>query len=220
MITVSFSVGFNRTSISEKRIEGREQPKQILLMNPLIGSTKVVLAGDHSVGKTAILQRLIDHKFTDGAQPTICTQLYSHKMTATNGHEVSLQIWDTAGEEQFHSTTKIYFRDSQAAIIVYDASIPNSIERIIYWINLYQEIVHDGFIVIAGNKSDQLTDLAEAKAQCLNIENQLHVSVSLVSALNGDGIDSLFQYVADNICTKVPAAAHHLTEETDKNCFC
>ena len=76
-------------------------------MNPLIGSTKVVLAGDHAVGKTAILQRLIDHKFTDGVQPTICTQLYSYKMTATNGHEVPLQIWDTAGEEQFHSTTKI-----------------------------------------------------------------------------------------------------------------
>lgn len=189
-------------------------------MNPLRESHKVVLVGDHAVGKTSIIQRLIDHKFNSKVESTIVNMVYTYQIIATNGREVPLQIWDTAGQEKFHSITPIYFRDSQAAIIVYDASDPNPIDSIMKWVQSYHSIIQDGFLVIVGNKSDQITDLPEAKALCLDIENQVHSSVSLVSALNGDGIESVFKFVADNICSKAQAVSNPITEENDNNCFC
>lgn len=35
---------------------------------------------------------------------------------------IKLQIWDTAGQEQFKSITKLFYKNSQAAIIVYDVT--------------------------------------------------------------------------------------------------
>ena len=33
---------------------------------------------------------------------------------------VKFEIWDTAGEEKFHSLVPNYYRGAQAAIVVYD----------------------------------------------------------------------------------------------------
>jgi len=35
---------------------------------------------------------------------------------------VKFEIWDTAGQERFHSLAPMYYRGSQAAIIVYDVT--------------------------------------------------------------------------------------------------
>lgn len=33
---------------------------------------------------------------------------------------IKFEIWDTAGQERFHSLAPMYYRNSQAAIVVYD----------------------------------------------------------------------------------------------------
>lgn len=33
---------------------------------------------------------------------------------------VKLEIWDTAGQEKYHSVCHLYFRGAQAAVLVYD----------------------------------------------------------------------------------------------------
>jgi GTPase SAR1 family protein len=35
---------------------------------------------------------------------------------------MQLCIWDTAGQEKFDSLTKLYFKDAEAALIVYDVT--------------------------------------------------------------------------------------------------
>ena len=47
---------------------------------------------------------------------------------------MQLSIWDTAGQERFESLTKMYFKDSDAALIVYDVTFPESFERAKKWI--------------------------------------------------------------------------------------
>jgi Ras-related protein Rab-5C/Rab family protein len=33
---------------------------------------------------------------------------------------IKFEIWDTAGQERFHSLAPMYYRNAQAAIVVYD----------------------------------------------------------------------------------------------------
>ena len=48
-------------------------------------------------------------------------------------YTIKFDIWDTAGQERFHSLIPMYYRNSNAAIIVYDISNANSFERAQKW---------------------------------------------------------------------------------------
>lgn len=58
---------------------------------------KVIIIGDAGVGKTSILLRFIENKFT----PTTTSIGYisdRKKVVTVNGKQVQLHIWDTAGQ--------------------------------------------------------------------------------------------------------------------------
>ena len=47
---------------------------------------------------------------------------------------VGLTIWDTAGQEKYRSIIKIFYKDANVAILVYDISRRESFEEIKnYW---------------------------------------------------------------------------------------
>ncbi len=47
---------------------------------------------------------------------------------------MQLSIWDTAGQERFESLTKMYFKDTDAALIVYDVTLTESFEKTKKWV--------------------------------------------------------------------------------------
>lgn len=57
-------------------------------------------------------------------------------MLLVDGQRIELNIWDTAGQEKFHSLGPIYYRDSQGAILVYDITDPSSFVRVSLTANL------------------------------------------------------------------------------------
>ena len=48
--------------------------------------------------------------------------------------EIKLNLWDTAGLEKFKSLTRMYYSDSEAAIIVYDTTYRESFESAKKWV--------------------------------------------------------------------------------------
>ena len=52
---------------------------------------------------------------------------------------MQLSIWNTAGQERFESVTKMYYRDSDAALIVYDVTFPESFEKTKKWVRNLNE---------------------------------------------------------------------------------
>ncbi len=47
---------------------------------------------------------------------------------------MQLSIWDTAGQEKFDSLTKLYFKDSEAVLFVYDVTNKLSFEKTRKWV--------------------------------------------------------------------------------------
>jgi len=62
---------------------------------------RVVLLGDSTVGKSALLRRFTDGCFIEISDPTVGVDFYSRLVEVSPGTRVKLQLWDTAGQERF-----------------------------------------------------------------------------------------------------------------------
>ena len=76
---------------------------------------KLVLLGDSGVGKSSIAQRYVTDTFRAHGESTIGASFMS-KMIVNNGSPCKCQIWDTAGQEKYHSLAPMYYRGAAAAI--------------------------------------------------------------------------------------------------------
>ena len=57
------------------------------------------------------------------------------KNITINNRVVRIQIWDTAGQEAFHSIARTYYKSSTCAFIVYDITDKKSFKNILTWLN-------------------------------------------------------------------------------------
>lgn len=113
---------------------------------------KVVFIGNSSVGKTSIISQIIYNNSNDSQQPTVGVDFFSKNITVGTD-TVRVQIWDTAGQEQFHSLIPSYLRNSTIAIIVYDISNQESFQSLERWIKNVQDVANPALIIV-GNKTD------------------------------------------------------------------
>merc|ERR1719240_1573290 len=82
---------------------------------------KLLLVGDSGVGKSTLLQRLIDDDYSGSFVATIGVDLMI-KSLEVDGRSVKLQIWDTAGQERFRTITRQFYRGAQGCLLIYDVT--------------------------------------------------------------------------------------------------
>ena len=94
---------------------------------------KLILLGSSAVGKSQILHRLNGGTFENTIASTIGVEFLGKMFFVKGanggdggGGKVKAQIWDTAGQEKYRSLTKMYFRDAQVALIVFDLTNKHS----------------------------------------------------------------------------------------------
>lgn len=92
--------------------------------------------------------------------------------TNSNKIDVKLNIWDTAGQESYRSLARIYYRDSQAAIIVFDITNKNSFDDVDFWINELRSLQDKCSIFIVGNKRDLVEPPTDQNATSDEKENE------------------------------------------------
>nr|CAB3265373.1 ras-related protein Rab-39B-like [Phallusia mammillata] len=94
---------------------------------------RIVLLGDSTVGKSALIRRFTDGCFLEASDPTVGVDFYSRLVEIAPSTRVKLQVWDTAGQERFRSITQSYYRNSVGAILVYDVANRDSFEHVSSW---------------------------------------------------------------------------------------
>ncbi|XP_043819980.1 ras-related protein Rab-17 [Dromiciops gliroides] len=115
---------------------------------------KVVLLGSSSVGKSSLAFRLMKNDFRE-ILPTLGCAFFTQIMEI-DGSALKLEIWDTAGQEKYHSVCHLYFRGANAAVLVYDIANKDSFHRAQgWWKELENEFSPEEIVVILiGNKTD------------------------------------------------------------------
>ena len=120
-----------------------------------MGVIKVILLGESSVGKTCIMFRFIEDKFSDRVA-SIGTQ-FGKKTIEINDEKITFAIWDTSGQEKYRALAKQYYKDAQVIIFVYDITNKKSFDNIKnYWYNETKENVEEDNVIfcLVGNKND------------------------------------------------------------------
>jgi Ras-related protein Rab-22 len=148
---------------------------------------KVVLLGDTGVGKSSLVLRFVTNNFKPYSESTIGASFMS-KMITVESKQIKFQIWDTAGQEKYHSLAPMYYRGAAAAIIVYDITRPNTFNILKNWVEeLRSKGPKDIAIAIAGNKADlanrREVDQAMAQAYAEEI-GAMYVETSAKDDLN------------------------------------
>ena len=72
---------------------------------------------------------------------------------------IKFQFWDTAGQEKYQSIAKIYYKDAQVAILIYDVSKRESFDALSLWVKELKNHAPENLVLaLVGNKIDKLEE--------------------------------------------------------------
>jgi len=82
---------------------------------------KICLLGSFGVGKTSLVARFVDSLFSDKYHTTVGVKI-DKKVLTLDGDEVTLMIWDMAGEEDGAPVKLNQVRDASGYLLVADGT--------------------------------------------------------------------------------------------------
>ncbi|GMF02531.1 unnamed protein product [Ambrosiozyma monospora] len=117
-------------------------------------SVKLVLLGEAAVGKSSLVLRFVSNDFQENKEPTIGAAFLTQRCTI-GSKTIKFEIWDTAGQERFANLAPLYYRNAQAALVVYDITKPASFIKARRWVNELRENANKNIIIaLVANKYD------------------------------------------------------------------
>ncbi|GAA6004469.1 hypothetical protein JCM10207_000740 [Rhodosporidiobolus poonsookiae] len=115
---------------------------------------KLVLLGESAVGKSSVVLRFCQNDFQPNKEPTIGAAFLTQRCRLED-KVIKFEIWDTAGQERFRSLSPMYYRNAQAAVVVYDVTKSASLEQAKTWVKELQRQANPNIVIaLAGNKVD------------------------------------------------------------------
>lgn len=171
---------------------------------------KLVLLGDSSVGKSSIVYRFVKDSFDEFRESTIGAAFLSQTIKISGSGEqaetvIKFEIWDTAGQERYKSLAPMYYRNANAALVVYDVTQQDSLTKAQAWVNELKNKVGDEDLVIClvGNKID-LCDDDEDKRAVGSVEARDYAAEQgllfyEVSAKTGSGVRQIFESIGGKL---------------------
>lgn len=152
---------------------------------------KVVLLGQAFVGKSCIVNRLINNTFYENMFETIGAS-FAYYQTP----DAKFEIWDTAGQERYAPISRMYYANADIIILVFDVTITSSWKRInelIYEIHQYNTTAK---YIIVGNKIDLQPKISFNQWLHPHLKD-FEKDIIYVSAKNNINIDRLKTRLSD-----------------------
>ena len=161
---------------------------------------KVIFIGSSGVGKTSLL-KVFDPKNgpeSNQTSPTIAPENFEMEVTNSRNVTVKLDIWDTAGQEQYQSLTSMYYRSSNVALLCFDYENRNDLKN---WAKRVLDQAPKCIIVLVITKSDitskehleEMENIAENFTT--DPENNCQ-NYFITSSLTRLGVDELLGFIA------------------------
>ncbi len=171
---------------------------------------KVTLLGDSEVGKTSLILRYVKNEFTEVYKQTLGADFMTKKIEINGdpNKQITLAIWDLAGQEQFSSLREYYLAGTLAAIICFDLTKKITFEHVPAWMQETRNICGDIPIILVGTKND-LEDRRRVSKKEVETFTEKDISKKVkffeTSSALHHNVNEAFQYIVDSyIQTEFP----------------
>jgi len=175
---------------------------------------KYIIIGDAAVGKSNLLLRYTHGQFKPEYQLTIGVE-FGAKNIQINNKIFRIQIWDTAGQENFRSITRAYYKNSVCALVVYDISSRDSFNNVSTWVeDCKNQSPKTIFMALVGNKSDLEDKRAVSYEEGKDFADKNEMMFFETSAKTGVNVDEIFSQTANEIGKKIDQGYYDLDNDT------
>jgi Ras-related protein Rab-2A len=129
---------------------------------------------------------------------------FGAKTIKVGNKNIKLQIWDTAGQENFRSITRSYYRSAIGALLVYDITRRDTFIHVKNWL---EEVKVNGNphmeILLVGNKNDLENDRQVALQEGAAFAKENGLQFIEINAKDFNKVSEAFQMIAKAIHRRI-----------------
>jgi len=163
---------------------------------------KIIVIGDPAVGKTSLLTNFCGDKFQYEYVPTVGVNITKEKVIVKNDMgkdtNVSLMIWDVAGQPQFYMLHRPYFNGADGMMLIYDVTRSSSFSNVNNW---YSTAVKYGLSgiprILIGNKIDLKDEKKIILPMAEHLSQKLNAPFFESSALTDENVSEIFHKIGE-----------------------
>ncbi len=162
-----------------------------------LNEAKVVLVGEGGVGKTSLVNRLLDGEFDPHENKTDGIDIRRWLVDSDRG-PIRLNVWDFGGQEIMHATHQFFLTKRTLYLLVLNARQGDEDNRLEYWLKIIQSFAGDSPVIVVGNKSDQNPLDLNWRGLQKKYPNIVHFARG-VSCKSGNGVEELREQIEKEV---------------------
>ncbi|MHA1297725.1 MAG: GTP-binding protein [Promethearchaeota archaeon] len=160
---------------------------------------KLLTAGDGGVGKTTLLHRYVEGKFSAETKMTIGVEFFL-KEIQVDGQDCTLQLWDFGGQERFRFLLESYVLGAKGALLMFDLTRPITLENLEQWVSICRKSDPSLPILFLGTKSDLVDEIMVDDDYALEFKERFNLFDYLrVSSKTGENVEKAFELLTRKI---------------------
>ena len=131
----------------EKKLKGDN-------LSDMIYTLKLVIMGDEGVGKSSLIVRFVENKFSSEYISTIGVDFLVKEIRLGDTAKAKLVIWDIGGQEQWKAKLNLYLKGADGAVVICDLTRPASGKSVASWVDALKKHAGEVPYIVVGNKVD------------------------------------------------------------------
>ncbi len=164
---------------------------------------KVLTAGEGGVGKTTLLHRYVEGKFSSETKMTIGVEFFLKELNI-DGQKVMLQLWDFGGQERFRFLLESYVIGARGALLMFDLTRAMTLENIEQWVKICRKEDPNLPILFLGSKSDLTEDICVEEDYIEEFKNHFNLYDFLkISSKTGENVELSFENLSRKILERI-----------------
>ena len=161
---------------------------------------KILILGEFRVGKSSMVLRYVEDRFPGDYMATIGANFLVKTVNLKVDAKdicVGLQIWDLGGHTRSTEVGKVFFQGVSGALLVYDITRPDTLEKIELWQEQLAKHSSDVILYLVGNKNDleNYRTVTTEDGKAIQKSNNIDFFFE-TSAKTGDHIQETFEHMA------------------------
>lgn len=160
---------------------------------------KILTAGEGGVGKTTLLHRFVEGRFSAETKMTIGVEFFLKELDIDDQH-CTLQLWDFGGQERFRFLLESYVLGAKGALLMFDLTRPLTLENLEQWVNICRKNDPKLPILFLGTKQDLVDQITVHDEFALSFKNEFQLFDYLrVSSKSGENVQKAFNMLTKKI---------------------